>query len=52
MASEASDEDLAALGWSTSLMAGGVAAAGELGELELPPLGWSWKKEEDQEGCR
>lgn len=26
-----------------SLGAGGVAAAGELGELELPPLGWSWE---------
>lgn len=29
---------------ATSLMAGGVAAAGELEELELPPLGWSCKK--------
>lgn len=34
-------EDLATDIWATSLMAGGVAAAGELGELELPPLAWS-----------
>lgn len=34
-------DGLAALGWATSLTAGGVAAAGELGELEVPPLGWS-----------
>lgn len=34
-------EGLAALGGAPSLMAGGVAAAGELGELELPPLAWS-----------
>lgn len=35
---------LAALGWLTSLTAGGVVpAAGELGELELAPLGGSWK---------
>lgn len=36
-------EGLAAVGLAASLMAGGVAAAGELGELELPPLAWSYK---------
>lgn len=29
------------LGAAVSLTTGGVAAAGELGEPELPPLAWS-----------
>lgn len=40
----ASDEEgLVALCRVTSPTEGGVAAAGDVGELELPVLGWSWK---------
>lgn len=40
-----SDGGLAAPDWVTSPTEGGIAAAGELGELEPAPLGWSWKTE-------